>query len=200
MTTALSLTADSYERLVADLRGRKVVAVEYYVLLTGDEGAIPDQWDYVTWHEPTMGIELTTDDGSRYSAVWGHTFDYYGLELYPAPMREFLTNIDQPGGSTRVSATDHPLWAEIISAPIESCRILWCGEDRGAATRMPEAIWLQTATGQAWIAAGRSAAYEPDGSFHLCTDDVLVIFDTNTATRAGMGTINGSGTRPKRGW
>lgn len=187
MTTALNLTADIYERLVAELRGRAVVAVDYYVLLAGEEGTVPDEWDYSTWHEPTMGIELTMDDGSNYSAVWGNAFDCYGLELYPAPMHEFLLNIGQPGGAARVPATNHPLWAGIISAPIESCRILWCDKEHGAPTDMPEAIQLQTATGQVWIAAGRSATYEPDGPFYLCTDDVLVIFDTDIAARAGLG-------------
>ncbi|MEU6011905.1 hypothetical protein [Streptomyces sp. NPDC047453] len=32
----------------------------------------------------------------------------------------------------------------------------------------------------------RAATYEPDGPFHLCTDDVLVIFDTDVAERAGL--------------
>ncbi|MFD0501917.1 hypothetical protein ACFQ0G_01260 [Streptomyces chiangmaiensis] len=76
-----------------------------------------------------------------------------------------------------------------MSAPIESCRIQWCGEEHGAPTPVPEAIHLRTATGQVWIAAGRSATYEPDGPgpFYLCTDDVLVIFDTDVAERAGLG-------------
>jgi len=181
------LTADSYEGLVAGLLGRTVVAVDYYVLTGGEEGTEPDEWDHGTWHEPTMGVELTMDDGANYSAVWGHTFDCYGLELYPAPMREFRTRIDQPGGSARVSAAGHPLWAGIIFAPIESCRIQWCAEEQGAVTPVPDAVILRTAAGQVWIAAGRSAAYEPDGSFHLGTDDVLVIFEADIAARAGLG-------------
>ncbi|BFO18176.1 hypothetical protein SHKM778_45640 [Streptomyces sp. KM77-8] len=51
---------------------------------------------------------------------------------------------------------------------------------------MPQAIHVQTVAGQVWVAAGRSATYEPDGPFHLCTDDVLVIFDTDVAERAGL--------------
>lgn len=58
---------------------------------------------------------------------------------------------------------------------------------RGARPRCPEALYLKTATGQVWIAAGRSAVYPPDGRIHLGTDDVLVTFDTETALQAGLG-------------
>ncbi|OLE23108.1 MAG: hypothetical protein AUG49_17095 [Catenulispora sp. 13_1_20CM_3_70_7] len=187
MTAAPPPTADSYERLVAGLRGRTILAVDYFVLMVGEEGADPDEWDYGAWHEPTTGIELAMANGSTYTATWGHTFDYYGLELYAAPMSGFLSYIGQPGGSARVEATDHPLWAEVLSTPIESCRILWCGEEYGARPRCPEALHLKTATGQVWIAAGRSAVYPPDGRIHLGTDDVLVTFDTETALQAGLG-------------
>jgi hypothetical protein len=183
------LNADSYERLVADLRGRTIVAVDYFVLTTGEDGTEPEDWDYGAWHEPTMGVELTTVDGGVYSAVWDSTFDYYGIELYPAPMREFLSRIGEPGGSARVTVTDLPLWAGVVSAPIESCRIQWCGKEHGAPTPVPEAIHVRTATGQVWIAAGRSALEEPNATapFFLGTDDVLVIFDTDVAERAGLG-------------
>ncbi|GLY86030.1 hypothetical protein [Actinoallomurus iriomotensis] len=186
MSAASILTPDSYERLVAGLRGRTIVGVDYFVLVVGDKGTEPDEWDYGAWHEPTMGVELTMDDGGAYSAVRGSTFDYYGVELYSAPMRDFLSGIGEPGGSARVAVSEHPLWTRVVSAPIESCRVQWCGEEHGAPTPVPEAIHVRTAAGQVWIAAGRSATYEPDGPFHLCTDDVLVIFDTDVAERAGI--------------
>ncbi|PYC68361.1 hypothetical protein C7C46_29180 [Streptomyces tateyamensis] len=189
MSTTPLLTSDSYERLVAGLHGRTIVAVDYFVLMVGDEGTDPDEWDYGAWHEPTMGVELTMDDGGTYSAVWGSTFDYYGVELYSAPMRDFLSRIGEPGGSARVAVAEHPLWAGVLSGPIESCRIQWYGEEHGAPTPMPKAIHVRTATAQVWIAAGRSATHEPDGPgpFYLCTDDVLVIFDADVAARAGLG-------------
>ncbi|WP_433323155.1 hypothetical protein [Spirillospora sp. CA-294931] len=188
MNSAPKLTVESYERLVAGLRGGTVLTVDYFVLMTGDEGITPDEWDYGTWHEPTMGIELTMDPGVTYSATWNHTFGLYGLELYRAPMSDFLLNIGNPGGSARISATDHPLWAGIIATPIESCHILWSDQEYGPAIHIPEAVQLRTATGQVWIAAGRSAGDPSSGLFHLGTDDVLVAFDTETAIHAGLKT------------
>lgn len=185
MTTAQPLTADIYERRVASLRGRSVVAVDYFVLMVGEEGTDVDEWDYGTWHEPTMGVWLTLDSGEVYAATWDSTFDYYGLELQ-VPTNDYLVRVNQPGGLGRISVTNHPLWAGIVSTPIESCRILWCDEEHGARSPIPDAIHLRTAMGQAWIAAGRSADYEPGGSFYLCTDDVFVVFDVDTAARAGL--------------
>ena len=186
VTAAPPLTAESYERLVADLRGCAILAVDYFVLMVGEEGTDPDEWDYGAWHEPTMGVELTVDDGSIYTATWGHAFDYYGLELYAAPMSDFLSYLGQPGGTARIEATGHPLWAEVLSTPIESARIQWCGEEHGAPTPVPEALHVKTATGQVWIAVGRSAVYPPDGRIYLGTDDVLVTFDVETAAQARL--------------
>ncbi|MFI0454489.1 hypothetical protein [Actinomadura sp. 6N118] len=188
MDSVPKLTVESYEQLVTSLRGRTVLTVDYFVLMTGDEGTTPDGWDYGTWHEPTMGIELTMDPGTTYSATWNHTFGHYGLELYRAPMSDFVFNIGKPGGSARITVADHPSWAGILASPIESCHILWSDPEQGSAIQIPEALQLGTATGQVWIAAGRSADYAPNGLFHLCTDDVLVAFDSGTATRAGLKT------------
>jgi hypothetical protein len=99
-------------------------------------------------------------------------------------MHNFLQTIDKPFGSVRLEVTDHTCWTGILSAPIEECRIQWCDGD---ITPTPDAVHLRTATGEVWIAAGRSATYEPDGAFQLGTDDVLVIFDAAIATRAGLG-------------
>ncbi|WP_151770246.1 hypothetical protein [Streptomyces abyssomicinicus] len=186
MSTRPCPTSDSYERLVAGLYGRTVVSADYFVLMGGEEGTDPDEWDHGAWHEPTMGVELTLDDGDTYSAVWGSTFDHYGLELYLAPMSDFLSHVDKPGGSARVTVAEHSRWAGIVTAPIEYCRIQWGGQEHGARVPVPEAIHIRTATGQVWIAAGRPATYESDGPFHLGTDDVLVIFDTDVAEQAGL--------------
>ncbi|MGW0927737.1 hypothetical protein [Streptomyces sp. NPDC002644] len=186
MSTRPFPTPGSYARLVACLRGRTVVSVDYFVLTSGEDGTDPDEWDHGAWHEPTMGVELTVDDGDTYSAVWGSTFDHYGLELYPAPMRDFLSRVDEPGGPARVTVTEHPRWAGIVTAPIEHSRVQWCGQEQRARGPVPAALRLRTATGQVWIAAGRSATYTSDGPFHLGTDDVLVIFDTEVAERAGL--------------
>jgi hypothetical protein len=58
--------------------------VVYYLLTGGDDGLEVEEWDFGPWHQPTMGVELLTDDGTRSSAVWGDSFDHYGLEVFPA--------------------------------------------------------------------------------------------------------------------
>lgn len=106
MSTVPTLTPNSYERLVVGLRGRTVVAGDYLVLMSGDDVSELDEWDHGLWHEPTMGTELATGHGGSYSAVWGSTFDHYGVELHPAPMNDFLSLVGRPEGAARDRAID----------------------------------------------------------------------------------------------
>ncbi|MGW8889086.1 hypothetical protein [Streptomyces sp. NPDC055749] len=137
MSTVPTLTPDSSERLVVGLRGRTVVAGDYLVLVSGDDDTELDEWGHGLWHEPTMGIELTTGDGGSYSAVWGSTFDHYGVELHPAPMSDFRSLVGTPGGAARVAFAEQRLWAGIVSSPIESCRIQWAARNTAPRLRCP---------------------------------------------------------------
>lgn len=56
------------ERVAASLSGQLIVAVRYF-LLSVEDGQEPYEWDFGAWHEPTMGVELVTGDGGRFSAV-----------------------------------------------------------------------------------------------------------------------------------
>ena len=78
----MRLTADDYRVTVARLAGQTVVGVAYFPLTGGEEGLTVDDWDAGNWHEPTTGVELETAAGEVYSAAWGYSFDYYGLELF----------------------------------------------------------------------------------------------------------------------
>lgn len=80
--------------------------MSYYPLSCGDDGTEAEEWDFGTWHQLTMGVELLAEDGTRYSAVWGSNFDYYGLEIFREPMSSQLTGIGQPGGSPRHAGFD----------------------------------------------------------------------------------------------
>ncbi|MEU8197627.1 hypothetical protein AB0C10_27965 [Microbispora amethystogenes] len=92
-----ALTAVEYESTVALLRGRRIQRVIYYLLMGGEDGCEVEDWDFGPWHQPTMGVELFTDDGARFSAVWGSSFEHYGLELFRLPMTAHLVGIGEPG-------------------------------------------------------------------------------------------------------
>ncbi|MFF3667553.1 hypothetical protein [Microtetraspora malaysiensis] len=180
-----SLTAVEYERTVALLRGRRIRRIIYYPLMGGDDGCEVENWDFGLWHQPTMGVELFTDDGARFSAVWGSSFEHYGLEVFPEPMTAHLAGIGEPGGPAQVEVTDHARWSGLVGRKLTSVGIAW-SEDPEHNIRVPDAIRLCSRERAVWIAVGRPAAYPPGEAFHLGTDDVMVVFTAEFAAKVGI--------------
>ncbi|WP_327149293.1 hypothetical protein [Nocardia sp. NBC_01329] len=177
-------TAEKHlEAVVADLRGQRLADVVYYPLTTGDDGRCPGEWDFGDWHEPTMGVELLTGSGHRYSAIWNNTFTEYGLEIFPKPMTDFL--LVGPGGSVAVPVSDHPRWAGLIGENIVAAEICW-DHDPSGAVRVPSAIRLGLRETAVWIAAGRSSDPGSEAGFYLGTDDIMVVFSQEMASQTGI--------------
>jgi hypothetical protein len=179
------LTAVEYERTAARLRGRRIRRVIYHPLMGGEDGCEVEDWDFGPWHQPTMGVELFTDDGGCFSAVWGSSFDHYGLEVFPEPMSAHLLRIGEPGGSALVDVTDHPRWAHVVGRKLTGVDIAWT-EDPAGSIRVPDAIRLCSRERGVWIAAGRPADWPPGEVYHLGTDDVMVVFTAECAAKVGL--------------
>ncbi|WP_406465050.1 hypothetical protein OH768_53885 [Streptomyces sp. NBC_01622] len=177
-------TEDEYARTVESLRGTRLIEVTYYPLSCGDDGAEVEEWDFGVWHQPTMGVGLLAENGTRYSAVWGNSFDCYGLEIFQEPMSSQLTMIGQPGGTPAVAVTDHPSWSGLIGVPLVGADILWSEGDYGL--RLPVAVELRAPAATVWLIAGRPAQWPPDGRFCLGTDDVMTVFTHEFAGTVGL--------------
>lgn len=147
-----------------------------------------EEWDFGTWHQPTMGVELFTDDGASFSAVWGSSFDHYGLEVFPEPMTAHLRMIGEPGGSAAVDVTDHPRWSSLVGRKLTCVDIAWREELEGL--RTPAAIRLCSRERPVWIAAGRPAAWPPAEDYYLGTDDVMVVFTAEFAAKVGLPSVH----------
>ncbi len=178
------LTEDEYRRTVDSLVGTCLVEVTYFPLRCGDEGTEVEDWDFGAWHLPTMGVELLAENGTRYSAVWDQSFDYYGLEIFREPMSGKLTMVGRPGGSPEVTVTGHPAWAGLVGVPLVGADILW--SDGGYGRRMPIAVELRAPAATAWLVAGCPAQWPPEGRFHLGTDDVMAVFTREFAGVIGL--------------
>ncbi|MGP3916519.1 hypothetical protein [Nonomuraea sp. 10N515B] len=182
------LTAAEYERTAAMLRGRRIHRVVYYPLMVGEDGCDVEEWDFGTWHQPTMGVELSTDDGACFSAVWGSSFDHFGLEVFPEPMTAHLRMIGEPGGSAAVDVTDHPHWSSIAGRKLTRVDIAW-SQDPESDLRTPNAIRLCSREKAVWIAAGSLAEWPPTEVCHLGTDDVMVVFTAEFAAKVGIPSV-----------
>lgn len=182
------------EAVVAQLSGQCLSAVVYYPL-TAHDGLDAENWDFGDWHEPAMGVELITDAGQHYSAIWNNSFfDYspdafdYGLEVFAEPMTTFLPIIGEATGIGAVSVSEHPYWSPMLASPLVTAHICWASRHR-----TPLALQLGTRYGDVWIAAGRSYELDPTPTepdpvwnFDLGIDDVMVIFTAAVAARAGI--------------
>ena len=179
------LTAERLDRTTALLRGRRIRRVVYYPLTGGEDGRDVEEWDFGPWHQPTMGVELFTYEGACFSAIWGSSFDHYGLELFPEPMAAHLRRIGEPCGPAPVEVTDHPRWSSLVGRRLTRVDIAW-SEDRERGIRVPDAIRLCSQEKAVWIAAGRPADWPPDEVYHLGTDDVMVVFTAELAAKVGI--------------
>ncbi len=166
------------------LQRRRIRRVTYYPLMVGEDGCDVEEWDFGAWHQPTMGVELFTDDGARFSAVWGSSFDHYGLEVFPQPMTAHLRMIGEPGGLAAVDVTDHPRWSSLVGRKLTGVDIAWREELESLWT--PNAIRLSSRETTVWIAAGRPAEWPPAEVYYLGTDDVMVIFTAEFAAKVGI--------------
>lgn len=178
----LTLTTAEYENTARSLRGAHIARVVYYPLTGGDDGTDVEDWDFGHWHQSTMGVELVTDDAGRFSAVWGSTFGHFGLEVFPDPMARHL-GVGEPWGAAAMDTTDHPRWAGIVGRRVLSADIAWCDEGK---IRMPIAFRLQSAEATVWLVAGCPAEWPREDAFRLGTDDVMVVFTPELASRIGI--------------
>lgn len=178
------------ERLVASLRGLRITAVDYAVLTCGQDGQQPQEWDYDTRHEPSMGCQITTDIAGPFSFIWDSTFGGYGLELHHRPLDQFLANLGEPYGPILVSVGRHPCWQALLDRHIVDTGLGWIEWVSGD----PSPCWIRldlepdnppsSRSQSVWLVAGRWHAR----GYSLATDDVAVIFDRVEAVRAGIAT------------
>jgi hypothetical protein len=182
--TSRKLTADELETTVRSLIGQRIERITYYDLkVEGTEEAV---WDFDDWHDVVMGIELTTDS-EVYSASWDNSFSYdYGIEMVPAPMTHYLSNIGEIGGTRAWEVTGHPRWRALLTDPVTGARVLWHDDPRDKTFKVPLAIELSFPSGEAWLIAGRPAAWPPEGTFLLGTDDLIVAFNRELADHLGL--------------
>ena len=180
------LTTAQLERGIASLRGQRITRVDYALLTGGTDGHAVLDWDYDTWHEPTMGIQLTTEIGAVFTLTWASSFGCYGLEIHERGIDDFLARLGEPCGPVILPVGQHPRWWPLLGREIiatELARVEWVSSD-------PTPCWLRldiaagcerSSSGPecVWISAGR---WERD-RFAFATDDVTVIFEPAEAAR-----------------
>lgn len=163
-------TVQEHEQNVASLDGRRLTEVRYHPLSLVDEPGV-EEWDFGTWHQPTMGVELQYGPDAVFSAIWDRSFGTeYSVELRAGSIDEFLV----PEARRPVELTAHPRWAPFIGPALEASAV-WA--DGGADGRVPAGLALSGDSAELWIIAACPTTWPPTDHFSVGTDDVMVVFD-----------------------
>jgi hypothetical protein len=174
-------TSAENKRVAALLSEQRLAIVRYFLLwITGDQE--PWEWDFGVWHQPTMGVELATDDGSTFSALWSQYGEWgFGVDLFDAPM---TTHLIEEAVDSWVDVSEHPSWASLLGTPVE---VSFAWNDFGAGRPpMPEAIKIASTSAAAWIIAAGWERQKSRTSIQLGTDDLMVTFNETFVRTLGL--------------
>lgn len=168
------------EQAAAHLSGQVLVRVRYFLLTLDDEGHLWD-WDFGAWHQPTMGVELTTEHGDTFSATWGQYDWGYGVDLFHDPMSAHLIT---EAADNWTDVSNAHAWSGLLGTPIQAS-FLWNDYGTGQAP-CPEALMLNADHASAWIIAADWNRQRGKTTIQLGTDDLLVVFDSKLVNALGL--------------
>lgn len=152
--------------------------MSYAVLAHGEDGLEPETWDYIDWHEATMGCQLTTGTRTEFTFTWHNTFGCYGLEVFEQPLESFPSGVGEPWRPATIIVDCHPRWAALLGREIIGTEIMW--HEVNPAETLP--LWVRLDFAPAdQDRPGSDSAWFLGGA-----DDVMVVFDRAAAGRTKM--------------
>ncbi|MEW2430147.1 hypothetical protein AB0877_19250 [Micromonospora sp. NPDC047644] len=180
MTNEQADVRAAFERRIDALRGRRVLAVDYWDLHTS--GPDPD-WDYGDWHRAVLGVELATVAGPV-TITWDATFHPYGVDVFLEPIARHLDEDE----SQRAGPAADSRWDAFLGQPIRAATIRWDTLTFGPATRwdgevvapprdvrLPTALRLDFDAGPVWFVAGMPRFPQVDDVL-IPGDEILIVF------------------------
>lgn len=192
MADERALGAADLNHHVATVVGKRISRVLYYGL--SYEAGEEMDWDFGEWHWPVHGVELTMDDGTTYSALWGEAFGHFDLEVLPEPMSIRLRGAGDSDGPRVWEVTDHPSWAAHVGDRVTAARIVWMpgepsDEQPWEERQAPIALQLSFSTGEVWVVAAEPMDLRPPDRFYLGQNEVIVVFTPEFAAHIGLPTL-----------
>jgi len=170
------------ERVASRLSEQRLARVRYFLLRLNEDGGLWD-WDFGVWHSPTMGVELATEQGETFSAIWSEYYDWgFGVDLFNDPMS---AHVIPEAADNRVDVSTHKAWASFLDAPI-NVDFLW--NDYGTGRRpCPDAVKVSTGPDTAaWIITADWERHGGKTSIQLGADALMVVFDDKFVDTLGL--------------
>ncbi|GAA2391448.1 hypothetical protein [Dactylosporangium salmoneum] len=178
-----------FDRRVDSLRGRRVLAVDYWDLCSA--GPEPE-WDFDECHHAVMGAQLMTDAGPV-TVTWTATFYPYGVEVFLEPIARYLDE----DGTQRVGPGADSRWKALLGQPVRDAKVSWDRFTIGPTMRsngqvigppydvdVPTALRLDFDGGPVWFVAGTPQFQEPYDVF-IPGDEIVVVFAASKMRQMG---------------
>ena len=176
------------EETVASFPRRRISRVRYCGFQVD-----PTDWDFGTWHQPVMGVEIEFEGGGpTYSVLWGNTYGHFNIEVVAERMKAALRLPSEPydeldDGRARVwDVTSHARWASLILEPLVHAKVIWQRDVTDVAGLAPVAVGLWFLDGPVWIAAAAPSDWPPEERYGLGADEIMVIFSPTFAKKMGL--------------
>jgi hypothetical protein len=181
------------ERVAALLSGQRITTVRYF-LLSFDDGQ-PEEWDFGVWHQPTMGVELVTENGDTFSAIWNQYEEWgFGVDLFAEPV---ATHMVEGAADSWVVVSGHALWSRMTGFPVE-VGFVWNDFGTGRPP-CPEAVKIAAGGAVAWIIAAGWERQESRFEIHLGLDDLMVVGNERFVEVLGLfDAVRGRPSRPSK--
>jgi hypothetical protein len=188
----------AFEDVVRGLVGLVITGVDYWDVYNFSEDA--SKWDYGSWHNAVMGVELATDEGPV-TVIW-RSFGYPCVDIF----RESITNQFVFTGREdpcRIGPDGPSTWDSYLGQPIRAARAIWETMRIGPARHwdgtvaepaydmeLPIAVRLDFDDGAVWFVAGLpefDLSGEPilKDTF-IPGDEIMVVFDQETLEAIGL--------------
>jgi hypothetical protein len=183
----------TYEKCLATaerLVGQSLTKIVYVRLWY--EGRADFRYDYGDWHWPEVGVEVTTDQGLPFHAIWSSEVASFDMTLAVGPISDHWRPLREvPEGLHVLDVSNDGRWRPFLNRPLQDVAITtWeVGGFRGP-VGVPIAVRLSVPGHSAWIVEAQPknamvTALEQD-NFYLGMDEVIVIFGDTGAQSIGL--------------
>ncbi|MBE1493874.1 hypothetical protein H4696_000974 [Amycolatopsis lexingtonensis] len=182
-----------FESRLSGLRGRRVLAVDYWDVHNFDSE--PARWDYGDWHHAVLGVGLATDVGPV-SLTWTSTFFPYGVEVFHDRIEDHL--VLGEGGPERVGPGAGSTWDRYLGTPVLGTAARWQRLELGPSRRsdgsvvgparavdVPTAVRLDFAAGPVWFVAAIPRPPEWRRAF-VGGDEIVIVFSPGKMREIGF--------------
>lgn len=169
-----------FHKRASSLVGHAISRVRYSTIDYEDG---KPHWDYVSFHNAELGVELTTTEGTIFHIGWDWVFCHYGIAILQVVEEGLWTE-----RTVMWDVTVEPCWSQFIGEGISEVKTYWCktGDKAYLSPEYPQDLEITFESGRkVWFLA---AGYEESkGQVYRMYDEVVIAFDEGVIAQHQFG-------------